>query len=120
MEVKNASKSQTNHSGNPDHPAGYLWLVVLSRPRAAAKTGELTASGTIEATQVTISPEFGGKVAEVSIDEGQAVKAGQVLARIEDKLLQAQLDQAKAVLAVAQANYDLIAAGPTPSSGNCR
>jgi len=83
-------------------------------PRAAAKTGELTASGTIEATQVTISPEFGGKVAEVSIDEGQAVKAGQVLARIEDKLLQAQLDQAKAVLAVAQANYDLIAAGPTP------
>jgi len=83
-------------------------------PGAVAQSGELTASGTIEATQVTISPEFGGKVADISVQEGQEVQSGQELVRIEDKLLQAQLDQAKVALAVAQANYDLVAAGPTP------
>ncbi len=36
---------------------------------------------------------------------------GQELARIEDRLLQAQLDQAEAALTVAKANADLVAAG---------
>jgi len=81
----------------------------------------LTASGTIEAIEVTISPEIGGKVAEVSVDEGAPVKAGDVLFRLDDTLLQAQravaaasLDltraaasTADAALATAQANYDL-------------
>ncbi len=94
--------------------AALLGWWYLRSSGAAAKTGELMASGTIEATQITIAPEFSGKVAEVFVQEGQEVSAGQELARIEEKLLQAQLDQAKAVLAVAQANYDLAAAGPTP------
>jgi len=81
----------------------------------------LTASGTIEAIEVTISPEIGGKVAEVSVDEGAPVKAGELLFRLDDTLLQAQravaaasLDltraaasTADAALATGQANYDL-------------
>lgn len=81
----------------------------------------LTASGTIEVIEVTISSEIGGKVAEVSVDEGAAVKAGDVLFRMDDTLLQAQravataslnLTRAAAItadaaLASAQANYDL-------------
>ena len=39
----------------------------------------LTASGTIEAIDVTISPEIGGKVAEVLVQEGDSVKAGDEL-----------------------------------------
>jgi len=50
----------------------------------------LTASGTIEAIEVTISPEIGGKVAEVAVDEGAQVKSGDVLFRLDDTLLQAQ------------------------------
>ncbi len=82
----------------------------------------LTASGTIEAIEVTISPEIGGKVAEVSVDEGAAVKAGDVLFRLDDTLLQAQravaaanLDLTRAAastadasLVTAQVNYDLV------------
>ena len=70
----------------------------------------LSASGTIEAVSVTISPEIGGKVAEVNADEGAAVKAGDVLFRLDDTLLQAQrsvsaaaLDSANAAAATADA-----------------
>ncbi|MDP2993806.1 MAG: efflux RND transporter periplasmic adaptor subunit, partial [Anaerolineales bacterium] len=75
----------------------------------------------IEAIEVTISPEIGGKVAEVSVDEGAPVKAGEVLFRLDDTLLEAQravaaaslnltraaASTADAALATAQANYDL-------------
>jgi HlyD family secretion protein len=81
----------------------------------------LTASGTIEAVEVTISPQLGGKVSEVLVDEGMAVKAGDVLFRLDDSLLQAQrtvaatnLDLARAsaktadsALTTAQAQYRL-------------
>jgi HlyD family secretion protein len=73
----------------------------------------LTASGTIEATEVIIAPELGGHVLEVLVDEGEPVTAGQVLVKLDDSLLQAQLSQAEAALAQAQANYNLVTAGPT-------
>jgi multidrug resistance efflux pump len=96
---------------------GYFGIRALLNPGSTA----LTASGTIEAIEVTISPEIGGKIAEVSVDEGAPVKAGEVLFRLDDKLLQAQravttasLDltraaasTAGAALATAQANYNL-------------
>ena len=83
--------------------------------------GALTASGTIETVEVTISPEIGGKVVEVPVEDGTAVKTGDVLFRLDSTLLQAQrvvvaagLDLARAAaktadsgLATAQANYDL-------------
>jgi multidrug resistance efflux pump len=85
------------------------WLI--RTPGKGVQAGDLTASGTIEATQVQISPEIAGKVIDVLVNEGDVVSQGQELARIEDQLLQAQLDQAEAALAVAQANADLVAAG---------
>lgn len=83
--------------------------------------GVLTASGTVEAIEISIAPETAGKVVEVLVDEGQAVKAGDVLFRLDSTLLEAQqalaaasLDSAKsaastaeAALATAQAQYDL-------------
>jgi HlyD family secretion protein len=91
--------------------------------RALLNKGDtpLTASGSIETVEVTVSPELGGKVVEVLVDEGATVKAGDTLFRQDDALLQAQrlvaaagLDSAKAAsttataaLASAQAQYDL-------------
>jgi membrane fusion protein (multidrug efflux system) len=43
-----------------------------------------------------------GRVAEVLVDDNQAVKAGQVLVRIDPRDYQAALDQAKASLALAE------------------
>jgi HlyD family secretion protein len=79
-----------------------------------SSNGALAASGTIEGTQVVVAPEISGRVREVLVQEGDQVQAGQVLVRFDDALLQAQLSQAQAALHQAQANYDLVATGPTP------
>jgi multidrug resistance efflux pump len=74
--------------------------------QAAAKNGPLAASGTIEATDVTISPELAGRVNDVLVDEGDHIQAGQELIHIDATLLQAQLKQAQASLAAAKAQHD--------------
>jgi len=96
---------------------GYFGVRALLNQGSTA----LTASGTIEVVEVTIAPEIGGKVAEVSVDEGATVKAGDELFRLDDTLLKAQravaaasLDLARAAastadaaLTTAKANYEL-------------
>ncbi len=89
-----------------------LWY--FSGRRARAETVVLSASGTVEATQVILSSELGGRVLEVRVQQGEAARAGEVLVRLDDSLLQSQLSQALATLEQARANYALIAAGPTP------
>jgi multidrug resistance efflux pump len=88
---------------------------------ASAASGALNASGTVEAAEVLIAPELSGKVTEVLVKEGDQVKAGDVLFRLDDTLLQAQRNVAAAGLetaraaaqtaetasAVAQSQYDL-------------
>ncbi len=69
----------------------------------SGKTGALTASGTVEAAEVLIAPELSGKVSEVLVNEGDMVKAGDVLFRLDDTLLQAQRNVAAAALDTAQA-----------------
>jgi len=64
--------------------------------------GILRASGTIEATKVDVSFQIGGRVAEVTAVEGQPLKAGDVLARLDPKELQAHVNQIMASLDVAR------------------
>src|ERR1044071_8166431 len=52
--------------------------------------GKLRASGTIEAVEVNISPETAGKVQDALVEEGQAVKKGDPVLRLDDSLLTAQ------------------------------
>lgn len=98
--------------------AGAYYLYSVTRPANSA----LTASGTVEATEILIAPEISGKVTEVLVNQGDIVKAGDVLFRLDDTLPQAQrnvtvaaLDTARAasvtaeaVVASAQAQYDLV------------
>ena len=68
---------------------------------AAATTADvpvyLDAVGTIKALNtVTVSPQVDGKLISVGFKEGDDVKKGDVLARIDPTTYQAQLDQAKA------------------------
>jgi multidrug efflux pump subunit AcrA (membrane-fusion protein) len=85
----------------------------LFQNQGGGNNSALSATGTIEGTQVIIAPELGGRIQEVSVQEGDLVEAGDVLVRFDDALLQAQLSQAKAALQLAQANYELAARGPT-------
>ncbi|MFH1905769.1 MAG: efflux RND transporter periplasmic adaptor subunit [Chloroflexota bacterium] len=70
----------------------------------------LTASGTIEAVEITLSPELSGKVTEVLVDEGDLVKAGEVLFRLDGRLLSAQRDVAAAGLDTARAAASIASA----------
>ena len=53
---------------------------------------------------VQIAPQVAGNVAEVRVLDNQRVKKGQVLIRLDSVTYQAAVDQAKAALAVAEAN----------------
>lgn len=64
----------------------------------------LDASGYVVARrQATVSSKVTGKVVELLIEEGQAVRAGQVLARLDDSNARAQLALAQSQLEAARA-----------------
>jgi HlyD family secretion protein len=62
-------------------------------------------SGNIEATEVRLSFQVSGKISELLVDEGYAVKKGQIVARLDKKELIQARDNAQAALEKAQANY---------------
>lgn len=68
-------------------------------------------SGTIECTEVRVASEVGGRLATVLFKEGDTVTHGQVLATLDTTTLQLRRDEAKAALAQAQAQADLMTAG---------
>ena len=80
-----------------------LLSACASIPGRAVENGALTASGTVSARQVLVAPEIGGKVVEVLVEEGQPVKYGDVLFRLDDAFLQAQREQATAAVQMAEA-----------------
>jgi len=73
--------------------------------------GPIVASGYIEGTEVTIASETSGRIAEMPVDRGDAVEAGDVLVRLDDAVLQGQRLEAEAGLAAAQANLAHVQAG---------
>lgn len=88
------------------------WYFLRGAPDEAP--GSLTASGTIEAVRFTLASEVGGRAAAVSVQKGERVSTGQVLVRLDDQVMQAQLAQAQAQLGLAQAAYAQVAAGAPP------
>ena len=78
------------------------------------KPGPDTVQGQGEATEVRISGKLPGRVAEIFVEEGQKVKAGDTLVRISSSLIEAKLDQAKAMESAAQAANAKVDAGTRP------
>ncbi len=89
----------------PPVPVIVLILLVIAagayyafRALNDGNNGALAASGSIEATTVNVSPEMTGKVKEVLVQEGQAVKEGDALVRLDETLFQEQRKVAVASL----------------------
>ena len=74
----------------------------------------LLASGSIEGEAVAIVSEFGGRIVQLDANEGDEVEAGQMLVRLDTSSLEAQLAQARAAVAAAQANVANVKAGVHP------
>jgi membrane fusion protein (multidrug efflux system) len=62
----------------------------------------------VQAHSVLISPKVSGYISEVPVDDNQAVKAGQVIARIDPRDYHTALDQARANVAAAQASIETL------------
>ncbi len=68
-----------------------------NRPRDA-----IFLSGRIEGDETNLAPKGSGRIAEVTVREGEAVRAGQVLVRLESEQTLAQRAEAEASLRSAQ------------------
>lgn len=68
----------------------------------AVGEGFVSGNGRIEATEISIATKTGGRVAEIRVNEGDFVQAGQVLVRMELDSLRAQREEAVARLQQAQ------------------
>jgi RND family efflux transporter MFP subunit len=94
--------------------AGAWWWLTRERPievetvtvtarAAGAQASVLNASGYVTARRrATVSSKVTGKVIEVNVEEGMAVREGQILARLDDSMVRASLDLALAQLDAAR------------------
>ncbi len=64
--------------------------------RADRSPAALLASGTVEATEAQLGFQAPGRIEEIAVREGDAVKQGQVLARLDTRETEARLAQARA------------------------
>ncbi|WP_216901549.1 efflux RND transporter periplasmic adaptor subunit [Synechococcus sp. CCY 9618] len=107
--------------------AGGGWLLLQQGQRRAAQaalasqtvaversdvTLKVSAAGSIRpTTPVNISPKQPGRITALLVDQGDRVKAGQVLARMDDSNLRGPLLRARGSLAAATANLRKLEAG---------
>jgi multidrug resistance efflux pump len=72
---------------------GLIWYFVTVRP-----TGDLQLIGTVDANEVMVSSRIQGRIQTLTVDEGQDVKAGQLIAIIESDDLAAARKAAEATV----------------------
>lgn len=85
--------------------------VALHTVTAGTVQAEVMGTGTLAArVKVALSPKIQGRLTEVLVDQNDRVRAGQLLARLDDGELQQQVEIARATLAAARATADRVRA----------
>ena len=92
--------------------AATLTYVVVQGRRA--NRGTIRVSGNIELTDAELSFKIPGRVAERLVDEGETVKAGQLVARLDSADLEQEVALRRAEQAAAQAALAELLAGSRP------
>lgn len=72
----------------------------------------LTLYGNVDIRQAELGFRVSGRLVEMKLEEGEAVTAGQVLARLDDRPFQDSVVAAKASVGARQADLDKLVAGP--------
>ena len=73
---------------------------------AGGPTNVITLSGRIEGDSSTVAAKLSGRILEVKVREGDVVKAGDVLAVLDDDQIRAREDQARAAVSDAEAKSE--------------
>lgn len=82
--------------------AWFAWTAYSQRQQASAAAA---ASGTVETEEVAVAALTTGRIVKVEVTEGERVRKGDVLVRLDDEALRNQLAQTQAQLRAARANY---------------
>jgi HlyD family secretion protein len=88
-----------------------LLLTACRWPWEAPDAGALTVPGTVEAYQVDVAFQVGGRIVELPVDEGEAVAAGTPIARLDADDYQLALARAHAEAQAAAATLAALRAG---------
>jgi HlyD family secretion protein len=83
--------------------AGAYWW---KQHQSQLPAGITFSNGRIEADEIDIATKFSGRITELLADEGDMVKAGQVVARMDTRDLQQSLEKASAQVRQAQRALD--------------
>jgi len=86
----------------------YLYPRLTKKP---VPTNQLTLSGNIEAHESLVSFRVQGRIVELPVEEGQQVKQGALLARLEDADFKQKVKIDEASVAVRESNLSLTLAG---------
>jgi HlyD family secretion protein len=88
-----------------------LSVLFFSSCRKEEGPTTVSASGTIEVIEVTVSAKTSGQVDRLLVDEGSQVKSGDILAVVDSASLQIQLEQAEGGVGFAEAQLELLLKG---------
>ena len=81
------------------------WYVLFGRPAPPREV--VTLSGRIEGDDSAVAAKTSGRLREVRVREGDFVKAGQVIALLDDQQIRAREQQAEAAVTQAEAQVEL-------------
>jgi HlyD family secretion protein len=86
--------------------AALAYLVWGYNPAEKLPKGFASANGRIEATEIDVATKLAGRITDMVVDEGDFVTAGQVVARMQTDVLDAELRQAQAKLREAKSEVE--------------
>jgi membrane fusion protein, multidrug efflux system len=96
------AKGAPAKGGPPPGVAVEAVAVAMARlPQAITAVGSLRSDET-----VIVRPEIAGRIAQILFKEGERVKKGDVLVRLDDSVQQADLDKARANLTLSKSKFD--------------
>jgi membrane fusion protein (multidrug efflux system) len=100
-----SGKGAPGGGGGP--PGGGGVSVNVVKVAAAKLPATITAVGSLRSDEsITVRPEVAGRIAEILFQEGQRVAKGAVLVRLDPSINEAELQQARANLKLAQSKFD--------------
>jgi multidrug resistance efflux pump len=91
-----------------------LVILLAAACHKPSSTAASRATGYVEATEVSVSAQVGGRIVELKVAEGDRVKAGDVVARLDTADAELALRRATADRDQAQAQLSLLRAGSRP------
>jgi HlyD family secretion protein len=94
-----------------NHVLAIMLLPGLVACRESEPANTLRVSGHVEATEVQVAPEVGGRLLEVRAEEGDRISRGDLVARLDTRDTVLQLDRARAERRGAEAQLRLLQAG---------